>query len=73
MFILKHLFLKNRKQPMRKRFVTTAVGYTPWRMGQRSIFTSSTNMKTVQESVKNLMLISITKHLRMRILVPKHK
>ncbi len=30
MFILKHLFLKNRKQPMGKRFVATAVGYVPW-------------------------------------------
>ncbi|WP_375631486.1 MULTISPECIES: hypothetical protein [unclassified Bartonella] len=25
MFILKHLFLKNRKQPMRKRFAATAL------------------------------------------------
>ncbi|WP_273721085.1 MULTISPECIES: hypothetical protein [unclassified Bartonella] len=28
--ILKHLSLINRKQPMQKKFVATAVGYAPW-------------------------------------------
>ncbi len=73
MFILKHLFLKNRKQPMRKRFAATALDMHYGGTEQRSIFTTSTNMKTAQESVKSLMVVSITKHLRMRILVPKRK
>ncbi|CDO47005.1 hypothetical protein BM1374165_01000 [Bartonella henselae] len=71
--ILKHLLLKNRKQPMQKKFVATAVGYVPWEMEPLSIFIISTNMKTVQESVKNLMAVSITKYLRMRTLAPKRK
>ncbi len=74
MRILKNLFLKKRKQPMQKEFVATAVGYVPWGgTEQRSIFITSTNMKTAQESVKSLMADSIIPHQKMRILVPKRK
>ncbi len=38
MFIIKHLFLKNRKQPMQKRFIATAVGYVPWGEQSRGVF-----------------------------------
>ncbi len=73
MFILKHLLLKNRKQAHAKEVCCNGSGYAPWGIGQRSIFTTSTNMETAQEDVKSLMVVSITKHLRMRILVPKRK
>ncbi len=38
MRILKDLFLKNRKQPMQKKFVATAVGYVPWGDGAAAYF-----------------------------------
>ncbi|VEJ46000.1 Uncharacterised protein [Bartonella vinsonii] len=38
MRILKDLFLKKRKQPMKKEFVATAVGYVPWGDGAAEYF-----------------------------------
>ncbi|SPU27060.1 Uncharacterised protein [Candidatus Bartonella washoeensis] len=73
MGILKHLFLTKRKQPRQKKWVATAVGYVPWGTEQRSIFTISTNMKMAQESVKGLMVASITPYQKMQILAPKRK
>ncbi|WP_375623503.1 MULTISPECIES: hypothetical protein [unclassified Bartonella] len=32
------MFLKKRKQPMQKKFVATAVGYTPWGLGVAEYF-----------------------------------
>ncbi|MBB4077226.1 hypothetical protein GGR08_001554 [Bartonella fuyuanensis] len=38
MEILKQMFFKNRKQPMQKKFVATAVGYAPWGLGVAEYF-----------------------------------
>ncbi|WP_254472925.1 hypothetical protein [Bartonella sp. B1098] len=36
--ILKHLSLINRKQPIQKKFVATAVGHAPWGLGVAEYF-----------------------------------
>ncbi|WP_144753893.1 hypothetical protein [Bartonella saheliensis] len=38
MQILQHLFLTQRKKPMQKKFVATAVGYVPWGDGAAEYF-----------------------------------
>ncbi len=38
MQILQRLFLTQRKQPMQKKFVATAVGYVPWGDGAAEYF-----------------------------------
>ncbi len=73
MFILKHLFLTIRKQPMQKSLLQRLLVMCLGMMERKSIFTTSTNMKTAQENVKSLMAVSIIPHQKMQILVPKRK
>ncbi|SPU26570.1 Uncharacterised protein [Candidatus Bartonella washoeensis] len=73
MGILKHLFLTKRKQPRQKKWVATAVGYVPWGDGAAEYFYNLYEYEMAQESVKGLMVASITPYQKMQILAPKRK
>ncbi len=73
MSILKHLFLTHRKQPMQKSGLQQLLDMFLEETERQSIFTTFTNTKTAQESVKSLMAVNIIPYQKRQILAPKRK